>query len=203
MTTNRIVWEKDGTCWEICGNTSKRLRYTDENIGYSSPTKVKMRNIIPQIKKLSINLTSTKISRYSDAKLDDNIWKYDGDEDKQNSHMIQIGAHLHSRQTGQFQFIGIVIKKTFGGTELNKNGKMIDYYILETDPKEKSLGLGLSPNTIVPKIEEDHPRFIHFNKNGEERKAKTGRGSMRYKYDTCSNSGITRINTSPIRGILF
>ena len=206
MTTNRIVWEKDGTCWEICGNSSTRLSHqakqTEEKYNYS-PTKVKILKIKPQIKKLPISLTITEISHYLDSKLDDNIYKYYGDEDKQNSNMIQIGSHLHIRKTGQFKFIGIVIKKTFGGIDHIKNGKKCDYYILETDPKEKSLGLGLSPNTNVPKIRADHPRFIHFNKNGEERKAKTGPGSMRYKYDSCSNSGITRLNTSPIRGILF
>ena len=167
----RIVWEKDGTFWEICGNTSKRLRHQDKqteekyNIGYYSPTKGPATlKIKPKIKKLPINLTMTEISRYSDDKLDDNIYKYYADEDNQNSNMIQIGSHLHGRKTGQFKFIGIVIKKTFVGTEPNKNGKMCDYYILETDLKEKSLGLELSPNTNVPKIREEHQRFIHFNK---------------------------------------
>ena len=181
MTTNRIVWEKDGTCWEICGNVSKRLSHQDKqteekyNIGNSSPTKVEMLKIRPQIKKLPISLTITEelssTNIYIDRSIGGNKWIYYEDADKQNSHMIQIGGHLHYRKKDQFTFIGIVIKKKFGGTSnLLKKGVFVecDYYILTIDPKKKSLGLGLSPNTIVPKIGEDHPRFIRFKKNGED-----------------------------------
>ena len=214
MTINRIVGEKDGTCWEICGNTSKRLSQQDtpmKNIGYSSPTKVKILKMIPQIKKLSISLTITKepskTNIYPDLKLDDYTWKYYEDLDKQNKDYIKIGSHLHYRQKigTQYKFIGIVIEKNFGGTSNlpNKKGEMIecDYYILKIHSTKKSLGLGLCPNTIVPKIGEEHPLCIRFKKDGSPRKAING--AMRYQYDTCSNSGITTLHTAPQRGILF
>ena len=219
MTTKRIEWEKDGSCWEIDGCTSRRLsgegEYQERNVAYKNEEY----NISIQ-KKVSncdirkpISLTITKehkgINIYPDLKLDDNTWKYYEDLEKRDKNMIQIGAHLYYRQTNrdQFKFIGIVIEKKFGATSnlLDKNGGLIgcDYYILKIHSKKKSLGLGLCPNTIVPKIGEEHPKCIRLKKDGSTRNAITGGGSMRYKYDCCSNSGITKMHTSPVRGILY
>ena len=215
--SNRNVWEKDGTCWEICGNVSKRLRHPDKqneekcNIEHSSSTKVKILKIRSQIKKLPISLTITKEQSdsniYPDNFVGDNKWKYYEDLDRQNSHKIQIGAHLHYRQkkSTQYKFIGIVIEKIFGGTSniTNKRGQIIgcDYYILTIHSKEKSLGLDLHPNTIVPVIGNGHPLCIRLKKDGSPRR--NINGAMRYQYDSCSNSGITTIHTAPQRGILY
>ena len=153
---------------------------------------------------MTITKELNKTNIYPDCYIDDYTWKYYEDLDKQNKYMIKKGAHLHYRQKNgiQYKFIGIVIEKTFGGTSnlSNKKGEIIacDYYILKIDSTQKSLGLGLSPNTIVPKISKEHPLCIPL-KNGSPRK----NGAMRYQYDTCTNSGITILHTAPQRGILF
>ena len=161
-----------------------------------------------RVKREKISLTITeelnKTNIYPDCRIDSKTWKYFEDLDKQNKDRIQIGAHLHWRQKSgtPYTFIGIVKEKLFGGTSnlTNKNGEMIecDYYILKIYSTKKSLGLGLPPNTIVPKIEEEHSLFIRFKNDGSPRK-----GGMRYQYDSCCNSGITRLHTAPQRGILY
>lgn len=155
---------------------------------------------------LTITKESSSTNIYPDLNLDDYNWQYYEDLDKQNKDMIQIGAHLHYRQKkgSQYKFIGIVIEKKFGGTSnLFKKGESIecDYHILKIDSKKKSLGLGLCPNTIVPKIGEEHPLCIRLKKDGSPRE--NINGAMRYQYDTCSNSGITTLHTAPQRGILY
>ena len=143
---------------------------------------------------------------YPDSKLKKNKWKYYEDYDKQNKDKIQRGAHLHYRKETNtpYTFIGIIEKVEFSGTRtLIKDGKEIqcDCYILTIHLTKKSKGLRLCPNTIVPRIKEEHPSCIRVKKDGSPRKAING--AMKFQYDACSNSGIKQLNTSPQRGILY
>jgi hypothetical protein len=156
---------------------------------------------------ISLNMNYDSSNIYPDSQLGDHEWKYYEDLDKQNKDYIRIGAHLHYRRkktNPQYTFIGIVIEKIFGGSDdiPNNKGDMIKckWYRLKIHPTKKSLGLELLPNTIVPNIGTDHMLFHHLKKDGTPRTLVT---YARYQYDSCSNSGITRLHTAPLRGILY
>jgi hypothetical protein len=229
MTTKRIEWEKDGSCWEIDGCTSRRLSGEKEHISpeaSNSNNSQKQHNSI-KIKKskkhiqnkllnsdirkpisLTITEESSETNIYPDINLNDNEYIYFSDWDGQNKDHIRKGAHLHHRKkTGtQYKFIGIVIECKKGATPrtlTNKKGEeaYVDYYILKIHPTMKSLGLNLPPKTIVQEIREKHPKCILVKKDGTPRKAINGQ--MKYQYDSCTNSGIRILHTAPQRGILY